>query len=202
MTSYWLLKLKIKVKTCSKLPMTEEVENWNVNESFMTNPSYRSFSKCRQELAISSLKAKCAPWSPFVLFLSSLSVGHFFSVFNMLGVIERASLRRPTRPLLVLFVGLSLLPGSALLSDSSCTSQSQMRCTEMWSLKNQPKLQVSTAMETPRWWPGWTQVVESRNHEAQCEEEQGRPSLNFTLGWHSSKDNRRPLEGSLWRQSK
>lgn len=72
----------------------------------------------------------------------------------------------------------------------------------MWSLKNQPKLRVSTAMETPRWWPSWTWVVESRNREAQCEEERGRPSLNFTLAWQSGKDNRRPLEGSLWRQSK
>ena len=88
--------------------MTEEIENWNVNESFMTNPSYNSLSKCQQELAILYLKAKCAPLSPFVLFLSSLSVGHFFSVFKILGVIERASLRRPTRPVLVLFVGPSL----------------------------------------------------------------------------------------------
>lgn len=69
--------------------MTEEVENWNVNESFMTNPSYNSLSKCQQELAVSYLKAKCAPLSPFVLVLSSLSVGHFFSVFKTHGVIER-----------------------------------------------------------------------------------------------------------------
>lgn len=70
MTSYWLLKLKIKVKTCSKLPMTEEVENWNVNESFMTNPSYSSFSKCRQELAISSLGQNVLPG--LLLFFSFL----------------------------------------------------------------------------------------------------------------------------------
>ena len=130
--------------------MTEKVEKWNVNESFMTNPSYNSLSKCPNKLAISYLRAKRAPLSPFVLFLSSLSAGNFFSIFKMLGVTERASLRRPTRPVLMLFVGLSLLPGSALLSDSSCTSQSHIWCIEMWSPKNQPNPRVSTAMETPR----------------------------------------------------
>lgn len=139
--------------------MTEKVEKWNVNESFMTNPSYNSLSKCQQELAISYLKAKCAPLSPFVLFLSSLSAGHFFSIFKMLGVTERASLRRPTRPVLMLFVGLSLLPGSALLSDSSCTSQNHIWCIEMWSPKTsqihgsplQWKLHVMTRLNPGRW---------------------------------------------------
>lgn len=128
--------------------MTEKVEKWNVNESFMTNPSYNSLSKCQQALAISYLKAKCAPLSPFVLFLSSLSVGRFFSIFKMLGVTERASLRPPGLRLCCLWA--SLLPGSVLLSDSSCTSQSHIWCIEMWSRKNQPNPQVSTAVETPR----------------------------------------------------
>ena len=87
--------------------MTEEVENWNVNESFMTNPSYNSLSKCQQELAISYLKAKCAPLSPFVLVLSSLKAfwvhtppaaqnrgsyppqSYFYTHFLFLGVIPR-----------------------------------------------------------------------------------------------------------------
>ena len=182
--------------------MTEKVEKWNVNESFMTNPSYNPLSKCPNKLAISYLKAKRAPLSPFVLFLSSLSVGHFFSIFKMLGVTERASLRRPTRPVLMLFVGLSLLPGSALLSDSSCTSQSHIWCIEMWSPKKPAESAGLHSNGNSTWWPGWTRVVESRSHEAHCGEEQGRPSLNFTLAWHSDKDIRWPLEGSLWRQSK
>lgn len=92
----------------------------------MTNPWHSSFSRCQQELAVLHLKAKCSPLSAFVLFLSSLSLGHFFSVLRMLRVIGRASLRRPTRPLLTLGVRLSLLTESLLLSDSSCISQSRI----------------------------------------------------------------------------
>lgn len=176
MTLTWLLKLKIKVTACSKLPMTEEVENWKCEWIFRQKLQATVLSqKCRQELVISSLRQNVLPG--LLLFFSFLS--WHFSVFKMLSHRKGFS-EETTRPVQACAVCGPLSCQGLLCYLLPRTSQSQihaLRCGAWKTSQNyrSPLRWKPTVMT--RLNPGLNAGITRHS----VREEQGRPSLNFTL---------------------